>query len=70
MGEFGATIMIAGNIPGMTQTIPLYIYEQLSVPGGLEASRRIVIVSVVIAAAALMAGEYLDRRGRSRLRAD
>ncbi|MFG0334730.1 MAG: molybdate ABC transporter permease subunit [Maioricimonas sp. JB049] len=70
IGEFGATIMIAGNIAGVTQTIPLYIYEQLSVPGGLEASRRIVIVSVIIAAAALLLGEYLDRRGRSRLRAD
>ena len=28
MGEFGATIMVAGNIPGKTNTMPLSIYRQ------------------------------------------
>lgn len=69
MGEFGATIMIAGNIPGETRTIPLFIYTLLDTPGGGERARRIVIVSVLIAAAALVVGEYLERRGRARLRA-
>ena len=66
LGEFGATIMIAGNIPGETQTIPLYIYSQLETPGGIEQSVTIVIVSVFIAAAALAIGEWLDRRGGQR----
>ncbi len=34
LGEFGATIIVAGNIPGVTQTIPLAIYEYVSSPGG------------------------------------
>lgn len=66
IGEFGATIMIAGNIPGETRTIPLYIYSVLESPGGLEQARRVVVVSILIAAAALAIGEYLDRRGRAR----
>jgi molybdate transport system permease protein len=66
MGEFGATVMIAGNIPGETQTIPLYIYSQLNVPGGVEGSARLVVVSVLIAAAALIMSEFLERRGQAR----
>jgi molybdate transport system permease protein len=67
MGEFGATIMIAGNIPGETRTISLLIYSLLESPGGLQASARLVVASVVIAAAALLASELLDRRGRRRV---
>ena len=62
LGEFGATIMIAGNIPGETRTIPLHIYTLLDSPGGLDQSQTLVIVSIVIAAAALLAGELLERR--------
>jgi molybdate transport system permease protein len=67
MGEFGATIMIAGNIPGVTRTIPLLIYSELEAPGGMQQSVRLVMACVVIAAAALLAGEFLDRFGRQRL---
>jgi molybdate transport system permease protein len=67
MGEFGATIMIAGNIPGQTRTVPLLIYSLLDAPGGMQASYRLVIASVAIAAAALLAGELLERTGRRRL---
>jgi molybdate transport system permease protein len=62
LGEFGATIMIAGNIPGQTQTIPLYIFDELQTPGGIEQSLNIVIFSIIIAAAALIVGEWLERR--------
>lgn len=65
VGEFGATIMIAGNIPGETRTIPLYIYNLLESPDGMEQSYRLVIVSIAIAAVALMAGEALERRGHA-----
>lgn len=67
VGEFGATIMIAGNIPGETRTVPLLIYTLLDAPGGMQASYRLVIASVVIAAVALLVGELLDRYGRHRL---
>lgn len=63
IGEFGATIMIAGSIPGQTRTIPLYIYSELETPGGIARSQTLVFVSVAIAAAALLIGEWLDRRG-------
>lgn len=67
MGEFGATIMIAGNIPGETQTIPLLIYSLLDAPGGIHQSARLVIASIVVAAAALLLGERLDRIQRRRM---
>jgi molybdate transport system permease protein len=69
MGEFGATVMIAGNIPGQTRTVPLFIYTMLESPGGAERAWRVVALSVILSAAALLVGEYLDRRGRSRLTA-
>jgi molybdate transport system permease protein len=68
MGEFGATIMLAGNIPGKTQTVSLLIYSQLDAPGGMEQSVRLVVASIVIAAAALFVGELLNRYGIERLR--
>lgn len=67
LGEFGATVMIAGNIAGRTRTMPLFIYNELEAPGGLERSMGLVIVSIAVAAAALVVGEILERRGRRRL---
>jgi molybdate transport system permease protein len=67
MGEFGATIMIAGSIPGETRTMSLLIYSQIDAPGGMEQSIRLVAASIIIAAAALLAGELLERYGRQRL---
>ncbi|PQO41133.1 molybdate ABC transporter permease subunit [Blastopirellula marina] len=64
-GEFGATIMISGNIPGKTQTMPLYVYDQMETPGGLEDATIVIIVAILIAAASLMLSELLERRGRS-----
>jgi molybdate transport system permease protein len=62
LGEFGATIMIAGNIPGETRTIPLHIYHELETPGGMQASVSIVVFSILISALALAGGEWLERR--------
>ncbi len=67
MGEFGATIMIAGSIPGETRTMSLLIYSQIDAPGGMEQSMRLVAASIIIAAAALLVGEVLERYGRRRL---
>jgi len=66
LGEFGATIMIAGSIPGQTQTIPLYIFDRLQTSDGIEGSTSIVLFSVVIAAVALYLGERMERRGASK----
>ncbi|MCI0376874.1 MAG: ABC transporter permease subunit [Gemmataceae bacterium] len=61
LGEFGATVMIAANLPGETQTIPLLIYSQINSPGGMEDSARLVVVSILVAAAALILAERLER---------
>ena len=65
LGEFGATIMVAGNIQGKTQTIPLAIYALRTKPGGMEQAWRLVVLSVLLACAALVISEWLERR-RSR----
>jgi len=62
IGEFGATVMVAGNISGETQTIPLYIYTQANAPGGIEQSTRMVLACIVIAVVALGISEFLERK--------
>ena len=62
LGEFGATVMLAGNIPGETQTVPLFIYTLVNEPGGAERSVRLVLLSIIIACAALAGSERLERR--------
>ena len=69
MGEFGATIMVAGNIPGETQTIPLQIYSTLESPGGMERAAMMVLMAILVSVGALGAGELLERRGRAKLSA-
>ncbi|BCL62399.1 molybdenum ABC transporter permease subunit [Desulfomarina profundi] len=46
LGEFGATIILAGNIPGVSQTIPLAIYDYTSTPG--QDSMALVLCAVSI----------------------
>lgn len=67
LGEFGATITFVGNIPHETQTLPLAIYAVTQQPGGDAAAMRLVVLSVVLALAALIASEALARRAQRRL---
>lgn len=62
LGEFGATVIVAGNIPGVTQTIPLAIYEYASSPNGDAMAMLLCLVSVVISVLVLLFHEYLTRR--------
>jgi len=62
LGEFGATITFAGNIPGATQTLPLAVFSELNRADG-EGAIRLALVSVLLAAAALATSEWLERRG-------
>ena len=62
LGEFGATIMVAGNIPGQTQTIPTAIYSLVQSPGGVGRSGRLLLVSILLACVTLAASEILERR--------
>jgi len=63
LGEFGATIMVAGNIPGQTRTMPLAIWSMTQRPGGERTVWMLVFASVLIALLAVAAGEWLARRG-------
>src|SRR5664279_3273285 len=65
LGEFGATIMIAGNIPGRTQTMALAIFQRNHI-GQDDAAMRLVGVTVVIAFAAVWTTEILTRRRTKR----
>lgn len=65
LGEFGATILIAGNIPGRTQTLALAIYQ--SVQSGREREAApFIFLSIAIALVAIAASEMLQRRSGER----
>ncbi len=67
LGEFGATITFAANIPGETRTLPLALYTLTQTPGGEGAALRMTVLSVVLSLAALAASEYAARRLRTRM---
>jgi molybdate transport system permease protein len=68
LGEFGATIMFAGNVEGQTQTLPLVVYSEFQ-SGNLEASIAAAAILVLAAFGVLVAvrllhwGRALDWRG-------
>ena len=61
LSEFGATITVAGNIPGKTQTLPLAIYSSIQVRDDLRAG-LLAAVSLALAAATLLVHNWLVRR--------
>lgn len=64
LGEFGAVITFAANVPGETQTLPLAIYSALQVPGGESTALKLALVSLAVAGVALALAEALGRRAR------
>jgi molybdate transport system permease protein len=62
LGEFGAVITFAANVPGETQTLPLAIYSALQSPDGDAAALRLSALSFAIAIVALALSEALARR--------
>ncbi len=65
LGEFGATIVFAGNIAGSTRTLPLLIFTEMQSPGGEIRVARLVAISVGIALIALALSERSARRLRA-----
>lgn len=61
LGEFGATILVAGNIPGKTSTLSLSIYSFVQL-GQDTAAFHLLLVSVAIAFLAVWFSEYVLRR--------
>lgn len=66
LGEFGAVITFAANIPGETQTLALAIYSALQVPGGEGEALRLAGFSFASAIGALLLSEGLLAWGRRR----
>jgi molybdate transport system permease protein len=62
LGEFGAVITFASNIPGQTQTLPLAIYSAIQVPGGEATAAKLAAVSFTLAVAGLLLAEVAGRR--------
>ena len=67
LGEFGAVITFAANIPGVTRTLPLALYTAMQSPDGEPVALRLAIVSFALGLAGLLAAEQLVRRVRARL---
>jgi molybdate transport system permease protein len=65
IGEFGATIVVAGNIPGRTTTMALAIFNRVELGKDTEAY-RLVAICAVIAFAALWINEAVIRRRSAR----
>ena len=61
LGEFGATIMLAGNIPGKTQTLPLSIYTAVQT-GEAGQAMALVAVLTLLSCAVVVASARLGAR--------
>lgn len=64
LGEFGAIITFASNIPGQTRTLPLAIYTALQSPGGEALAARLATLSIALAVLGLAASELAMSRMR------
>ncbi len=67
LGEFGATITFASNIPGATRTLPLALYTLLQVPGGEAPAMRLAVISLLISIIALVVAEFLSHKQKRRI---
>lgn len=70
LGEFGATVVLAGNFEGRTRTVALAVYALLDAPGDDPALPKLVVASLALALASLVVYEALVRWQRRRLELD
>lgn len=66
LGEFGATLMIAGNLPGRTQTLSVAIYEAVQAGDDQTANLLVLITSATCIVVLLIAGRLLPKSQRRR----
>jgi molybdate transport system permease protein len=62
LGEFGATITFAGNLPGRTQTLPLAVFEQLQTDPGGAITLSLLLVTVSLVVIVTLRGRFLQTR--------
>jgi molybdate transport system permease protein len=61
LGEFGAVITFAANVPGVTRTLPLALYTAIQSPGGDPVAFRLAVLSLILGLLGLLAAELLAR---------
>jgi molybdate transport system permease protein len=64
LGEFGAVITFASNVPGVTRTLPLALYTAMQSPNGEALALRLAVLSFALGFLGLLASELLVRRVR------
>jgi molybdate transport system permease protein len=57
-GEFGATVMVAGNIPGQTRTMPMAVYDAVQA-GDFERANATALVLIAMSIASLLVFSWL-----------
>ncbi len=65
LGDFGATLMIAGDIPGRTQTAAIAIFDAVESGNTLTARVLVIVISILTAAVVLLANRLEQRRART-----
>ncbi|WDZ98094.1 molybdate ABC transporter permease subunit [Herbaspirillum sp. WKF16] len=68
LGEFGATLMVAGNLPGRTQTLSVAIYEAVQAGDDGAATLLVAITSVTCVVVLMLAGRLVPDRSQLQLR--
>ena len=58
LGDFGATVMVAGNIPGRTQTMPVAVYDAVQAGDDARAGTLALILAVVAVAVLLLVNRF------------
>ena len=66
LGEFGATITFAGNIQGISRTLPLSIYSYLQIPGKENTALLLVVISIAISFLAMIISSIVNKHLVSR----
>ncbi|RME99615.1 MAG: molybdate ABC transporter permease subunit [Chloroflexi bacterium] len=61
LGDFGATLMVAGNIPGQTQTMPMYIFDLVQANRQAEANVMVLLMTVVAVGLLFAARRFSQR---------
>jgi molybdate ABC transporter permease protein len=70
LGEFGATLMLAGNIPGQTQTIPMAIYFAVEAGAMSEAWFWVVVIMLISLSAIITVNLWQEQRQKRRSHRD
>src|SRR5665213_1026191 len=65
MGDFGATLMIAGDIPGRTQTAAIAIFDAVESGNTAVANTLVIVISILTAAVVLLASRLEQKRART-----